>query len=152
MGCGDQLSKEEKIEMKIVKWFAVLCLAAAACDLAEGQEFRPYAAARLDPKASQQASGRGAKCEVYTTTDAFEKVYAWYKSLYKEYAWPVRPPKLPSGKEIQWAYFILDGGKDLAHSKYWMKVQRPYIGTVDEGTLDFTDIRDLTVIQTVRRN
>jgi len=68
--------------MKMAKCFAVLWLAASACRSAEGQEFRPYAAARLDQKASQQASGRGAKCEVYTTTDAFEKVYAWYKSLY----------------------------------------------------------------------
>jgi len=35
------------------------------------------------------------------------------------------------------AYFIFDGAQDLANSKLWVKVQRPYIGE---------DIRDVTAI------
>jgi hypothetical protein len=54
-------------------------------------------------------------------------------------------PRLPSGQQIQWAFFIIDAEKDLKSSKYWMKIQRPYVGGADGK-----DIRDVTVIQTVR--
>ena len=54
-------------------------------------------------------------------------------------------PKLPSGQQIRWAFFIIDGGKDLLSSRYWMKIQRPYVGGADAK-----DIRDISVIQTVR--
>ena len=43
--------------------------------------------------------------------------------------------------------FILDEGKDLASSKYGMKIQRRYVGDADGQ-----EIRDITVIQTVRSN
>jgi hypothetical protein len=110
------------------------------------QEFKPYAGSKLDEKASSDATAAvpGKQSEVYTTGDAFDKVYAFYKSLYKEYTMS-GSPKLPSGQQIKWAFFIIDGGKDLASSKYWMKVQRPYVGGADGQ-----DIRDITVIQTVR--
>ena len=83
-------------------------------------------------------------------SDAFEKVYSFYKSLYKEIAVPFRQTT-PTGKEVKWAFFVLDGGKDLMHSNYWMKVQRPYIGTVDDEA-NFQDVREMSVIQTVRRH
>jgi hypothetical protein len=113
------------------------------------QDFKPYAGSKLDEKATSEASkaAPGKKSEVYTTPDSFDKVYAFYKSLYKEYAMAHQPPKLPSGQQIQWAFFILDGEKDLKSSKFWMKIQRPYIG----GT-EGQDTRDITVIQTVRSN
>jgi len=45
----------------------------------------------------------GKQSEVYTTGDAFDKVLAFYKGLYKEF--PMRGgPKLPSGQAIQWAF------------------------------------------------
>lgn len=112
------------------------------------QDFKPYPGAKLDEKVSREASAAapGKQSEVYTTEDAFDKVYAFYKGLYKEYAMPGRgAPKLPTGQPMKWAFFLIDGGKDLSTSKYWMKVQRPYVG----GT-DGKDIRDLTVVQTVR--
>jgi hypothetical protein len=56
-------------------------------------------------------------------------------------------PTLPSGQPVKWAFFIFDGGKDLASSKYWMKIQRPSVGGADGQ-----EIRDVTVIQTVRSN
>jgi hypothetical protein len=110
------------------------------------QSFKPYPGSKLDEKASREASAAapGKQSEVYTTDDSFDKASAFYKSLYKEYTMPSRP-RMPSGPQLKWAFFIIDGEKDLAHSKYWMKVQRPYVG----GT-DGKDIRDLTVIQTVR--
>jgi len=111
------------------------------------QDFEAYAGSKLDEKASREASAAapGKQSEVYTTGDAFDKTYAFYKGLYKEYAMPGSGPKLPSGQQIKWAFFIIDGGKDLSGSKYWMKVQRPYVGGADGK-----DIRDITVIQTVR--
>ena len=110
------------------------------------QDFKPYAGSKLDEKGSREASAAtpGKLSEVYTTGDAFEKVYAFYKGLYTEFTMR-GGPKLASGKQIQWAFFILDGGKDLSASKYWMKIQRPYVGGADGQ-----DVRDITVIQTVR--
>ena len=110
------------------------------------QDFKPYAGSKLDEKGSREASAAapGKQSEVYTTGDSFDKVLAFYKGLYKEFAMR-GGPKLPSGQPIQWAFFILDGGKNLSDSKYWMKIQRPYVGGADGK-----DIRDITVIQTVR--
>lgn len=122
-----------------------LFLAVAGVLLA--QDFKIYTGSKLDDKASQEASAAapGKQSEVYTTGDAFDKIYAFYKGLYKEYPMRSSGPKLPSGEQVKWAFFIIDGGKDLSSSKYWMKIQRPYVG----GT-DGKDIRDISVIQTVR--
>ena len=111
------------------------------------QDFKPYAGSKLDEKATREASATapGKQSEVYTTSDPFDKVYAFYKTLYKEFAMSRQPPKQPSGQQIKWAFFILDGGTNLSNSKYWMKIQRPYIGGVDGS-----DNRDITVIQTIR--
>jgi|CZKS01.1.fsa_nt_gi hypothetical protein len=111
------------------------------------QDFKLYAGSKQDEKASRGASAAvpGKESEVYTTSDAFDQVYAFYKTQYKEYIMGSSGPKLPSGQQIKWAFFILDGGKDLASSKHWMKIQRPYVGGADGK-----DVRDVTVIQTVR--
>lgn len=103
--------------------------------------------ANRDEKGTHDASAAapGKQSEVYTTDDAFDKVYAFYKGLYKEYTMGRPGPKLPSGQQLQWAFFLIDGGKDLASSKYWMKIQRRYVGGADGK-----DIRDVTVVQTVR--
>lgn len=128
--------------------FALALVLAGPRSLA--QDFKPYPGARLDEKASRQASAqvRGLECKVYTSSDSFERVRSYYRSLYKEFPAPFPSQKLPNGQEVQWVFFILDGGRDLAHSKSWMKVQRPYIGDIDSEA-DFKDVRDITVIQTV---
>jgi len=128
-----------------------LCLAACTCTLALAQEFKIYPGSRVDENAGRQASSRSTQSEVYTTSDSFEKVCAFYRALYKEHRWPLPPPTLPSGKPVQWAFFILDGAKDIVHSKSWVKVQHPYILTVDEN-VDFKGIRDVTLIQKLRKN
>jgi hypothetical protein len=124
----------------VLLMFAALALPCLA------QDFKTYPGSKLDEKGSSEASSSapGKQSQVYTTDDAFDKVYAFYKDLYKEYTMPVLSPKLGSGQQIKWAFFILDEAKDLKSSKYWMKIQRPYVG----GT-DGKDVRDITVIQTV---
>ena len=121
----------------------ILVAASVPC-VAQG--FKPYAGSKLDADATREASAAapGKQSEVYTTPDSYEKVCASYKALYKEYTMMHTGTTLPSGKDVRWTFFILDGGKDLASSKYWIKVQRPYVGGADGK-----DIRDLTVIQTI---
>ena len=133
----------------IAYWIA---LAIVGMLSAAAQDFRQYPGSKLDENASQQAStvARGMDCRVFTTSDSYDKVYAYYKGLYKEFTAPFPHQKLRDGTDVKWAFFILDGGKDLAHSRYWMKIQRPYITTVDDNA-DFQGVRDISVIQTVRR-
>ena len=109
------------------------------------QDFKSYSGAKLDEKASREASAAapGKQSEVYTTADNYDKVYAFYKGQYKEIQMR-GAPKLPSGQQIKWAFFAVDGGKDLKESKYWMKIQHPFMGGADGK-----DIRDVTIIQTV---
>ena len=115
--------------------FSSLCLA---------QEFKSYTGAKLDDKISREASAvvPGKESQVYTTNDSLDKVYAFYKGMYKEFSMRSAGPTLPSGQQVKWYFFILDGGTTLANSKFWMKIQHPYVNG--------TDIRDITVIQTVR--
>jgi hypothetical protein len=138
--------------MKIRKAHLIACWIALAsvCVPGAAQTFKQYPGSKLDEKASRQGSTAGAESQVYTTNDSFDKVFAFYKGLYKEFSLDSRVshsgPSLPSGKTTQWAFFILDGEKDLAHSKLWMKIQRPFILKAD-----MKDIRDVSVIQTVRK-
>jgi hypothetical protein len=115
--------------------FSTLCLA---------EDFKPYTGAKLDDKISREASAvvPGKESQVYTTNDSLDKVYAFYKGMYKEFSMRTNGPTLPSGQQVKWYFFILDGGTNLANSKSWMKIQHPYVNG--------TDIRDITVIQTVR--
>lgn len=116
------------------------------------QDIKVYPGATLDATSSHQCSTGGTQCQVYTTGDSFEKLYAYYKGVYREARWPVPAPTLQNGRQVQWAFFILDDGKDLAHAKHWLKIQHPFIGTIgDEGEPDFKDVRDLSVIQAIRK-
>lgn len=122
-------------------------LLAAASLNCTAQDFKPYAGSKLDTADSHAASAAvpGKESEVYTTTDSFDKVYAFYKGQYKEYTAMGPGRNLPSGQNIRWAFFLLDNAKDLQTSRYWMKIQRPYVG----GSTG-QEIRDITVIQTAR--
>jgi hypothetical protein len=127
---------------------------AIAGTLSVAQDFRQYPGSKFDESASRQASAviKGVQCQVYTTGDDFSKLYAFYKGLYREFTPSFPKPTLPKGQEMKWAFFILDDGKDLLHSKYWMKIQRPYIGTIaDDDREDFKDVRDISAIETVHK-
>lgn len=137
--------------MRIRNAHLIACCVALASVSAPvvAQTFKQYPGSRLDEKASQ-GCGPSAECRVYTTDDSFEKVYSFYKSLYREFSFDGKNshtgPTLPSGKAVHWAFFIIDEGKDLAQSKYWFKVQRPLILEADQK-----DVRDVSAIQTIRK-
>ena len=112
-------------------------------------EFKIYPGAKIDEKATTEAR-EGAvaakmpdvKPTIYTASDSFEKVASFYKGIAKEYMMPRASgtsgkPKKREGYDLWEAYFIFDGAQDLASSKLWIKVQRPYIGR---------DIRHVTAI------
>src|SRR5579871_6216688 len=94
--------------------------------LATAQDFKVYPGSKPDAQAARESSAAapGKQSEVYTTDDSLDKVYAFYKDKYKEFTMRSTGPKLPSGQQVKWYFFILDGGTTLANSKYWMKIQR----------------------------
>ena len=117
--------------------------------LSVAKELKLYPGTHLDDKPSSEASqtAPGKESKVYTTSESFEKVFEFYKGVYKQdTSMRATGPKLPSGQQIQWAFFIIDGGTKLSNSNNWMKVQHPFVGGVDGK-----DIRDVTVIQSVRK-
>jgi len=117
-------------------------------------DFKVYPGAKLDEKLTKEANDFGTKsaatskmaipkATIYTTGEAYEKVYSFYKSVGKEYQMPNvsgAKNKLPSGKELKSSFFIFDGAKDLMASKLFAKIQRPYIG------MDMKEGPDLTYI------
>jgi len=122
--------------------FVLSCVAFAA-------DFKLYPGAKIDEKVTKEANESaavakmsGTKATIYTTTDSFQKVASFYKGIAKEYAMPRASgtsgkPKKYEKFDLWEAYFILDGAKDLASSKLWVKIQRPLIGD---------NVRDLTAI------
>jgi hypothetical protein len=120
---------------------------------AVAQDFKPYPGSEVDAAASRQASAAASdlQYEVYTSSDSFDKIYAFYKDTYREVHAPFLWQKPPDGKELKWAFFVLDAANDLTHSQYWMKIQWPYIGRVGDRDAEFKDIRDVSAIQIVRR-
>jgi len=123
-------------------------------------EFKPYPGAKIDEKATKEAQEVAAaakmsnvKPTIYTTKDPFDKVFAFYSGIAKEYKMPHQKEgkvkKLPSGQELKEAYFIFDGATDLMNSKLWIKIQRPYIGRAKMGKnfqVEYEDVRDVTAI------
>ena len=132
-------------KIAIVSLFVVLVLS----PFVFASEFKVYPGAKIDEKTTKEANeaAQGAKMSnvkstIYTTTDSFPKVTLFYKSMSKEYIMPRASgtsgkPKKYEKYDLYEAFFIFDDAKDLASSKLWVKVQRPYIGN---------DVRDITVI------
>jgi hypothetical protein len=143
--------------MKRVICVLSLLMLLAFSTLVIAAEFKPYPGATIDQKATKVATeiakeaGMSVKATIYTTSDSFEKVYAFYKGIAKEYKMPHGGgvKKLPSGQELREAYLILDGAADITRSKLWIKIQRPYIGSVEMGKdfqVKYKDVRDITAI------
>lgn len=117
-------------------------------------DFKIYPGAKIDEKLTKEANDYAAKAAagskmavpkatIYITGDAYEKVFSFYKGVGKEYQMPgVSGEKntLPSGKVLKSSFFIFDGAKDLMGSKFWAKIQRPYID------MDMKEGPDLTYI------
>jgi hypothetical protein len=111
--------------------------------------------------AAQRAKGGGAgqeaSVDVYVTTDPFEKVRDFYRAKATEFEGPKSLRTGPASEGLQIAFFSLDGGKTIATSKWWMKIQRPtYEGAemvVRNGklTAEFKNRHDVTSIEIARR-
>jgi hypothetical protein len=139
---------------KAVFFLSIWCaIPGLVCGQAVAQDFKQYPGSKLDETASRQSSTNQIESQVYTSTDTFDKLYGFYKGLYKEQVPAPPAPVLPSGKRVQWAYFIMDGAQNFARSKYWLKIQRPYIGSIaNSGDSDFKDVREISVIQVIRKH
>ena len=135
--------------------YAWLSIAFTLATLIFAAEFKSYPGSKVDEEATKDASkaaaaaGADLKATVYTTSDSFEKVALFYKGIGKEYLMPrasgtAGKPKKREGYDLWEAYFILDGANDLAGSKLWVKVQRPYVG-MPSGA-NSAAVRDVTAI------
>lgn len=131
-----------------MKKFLFFCFLIFAL-LAFSTGFQIYPNSKLDEKASRQAIKLAEEqgisnidYKIYISEDSFEKVCSFYMNFSKEYNMPRSSgtsgkPKKYENYDLYEAYFIFDGAKDLSSSKFWAKVQRPYIG---EEVLDKTAI------------
>ncbi len=138
------------------RWRTTLLLAIGmACSvLARAGDFKAYPSAQLDAKASQDATAAAAaaglpqKSTIYTSTDSFEKVVAFYEPLATAMTLPAglaKGVKLPDGRSTQIAWLSLDGAKSIAEAKRWIAIQFPYVGSTGTGGKP-QDIRDVTAI------
>ena len=105
--------------------------------LGASASFKVYPGAKLDgvyETKQPQPVGKTPKTSkeiVFTTTDPFESVVAFYSGIAREYRIPGRTGhaiKLFSGQELKEAYFIFDNAGDIMTSEHWIKIQHPYLG------------------------
>ncbi len=153
--CGFAAPFANQKDGRYVHKLRIACIVVSVLLIADSgfaQAFKPYPGATKLAKESEEAtkllagSGEGS---IYTTTDSYEKVVAFYKGFAREHPMPgLKATKLPSGQELVSTVFIFDGAANLRTSKCWAKVQRPYIGSVkmNGATAEYGDIRDLTAI------
>ncbi len=152
---------------------ASLCLSTAA-----RAQWAVYPGAQRDAAAEVKAAevmraagmGAGSSQFIATTPDSFEKVLAFYRSRGKEMTFPLTPGQAgsgyerelpggfkrgangmeatPSGIKAKQVFFIFDGAADLATSKDWISITRPYVGEVvpEGGVFKYRDVRDVTAI------
>jgi hypothetical protein len=111
----------------------------------------PYTPPQTEQNQQFSSSVRpGTKITAYLSNDSFEKVVAFYHGIGKEYLPNAKPVerKLPGGQRLQKTFVILDGAPNLVHSKEWVSVQRPFLGsvTVKDGQPQYGDVRDVTEI------
>ena len=119
--------------------------------------FKVYPGAKLEEVYEAKQSGGGGKMSkapkviIFTTSDFFENVVAFYRGLAREYRMPGtggKPTRLSSGQELKEAYFIFDDAADIMTSKHWVKIQRPYLGRSQTagGPGKYGAVREVTAI------
>lgn len=141
------------------------CLAAALAGGAFAAPFKPYPGAQLDEHTTEMVNRRAAaktavapgSTTIYVTTDAYEKVVAFYRRLGREFVMPgglAQPTDLPEGKKLQQKFFILDKSSGLRGSKSWVKIQNPYAGPAWKPKLKSDDapMKEMTAIMHVKAN
>jgi hypothetical protein len=120
---------------------------------------RLYPGARIDQAATNEARAAASsrpdfETTVYTTTDSFDTVYAFFKRGAREFkVFGSGARKLPNGATLQDAFFLLDEASSLPESKRWVKVQRPYIPEhgLARGAPAAGELRNITAIVLVRK-
>jgi hypothetical protein len=132
-----------------------LAALALACLIASPAwaDYKPYPGAKLDQPATDKSRAvSGTKnSTIFTTTDSWDKVLAFYKALGTEYKMPGRTGyevQLPSGgPKSKQAIFIFDGAPSIASSKNWLSIADPFIGnaTPTADGLHYEDIRAGTI-------
>ena len=143
-----------------ILWTTMAGLLVAA--VAVGQAAKIYPGAKKYTPPDTEETREAAKAmppdmqsTIYLSEDAYDKVASFYRGQGKEFTMPgmQKGAKLPSGQEMHQSFFILDGAEDLRDSKSWVKVQRPFIGSVvmKDGAPEFKDIRDVTAIEVVEK-
>jgi hypothetical protein len=148
--------------MHTLKFASYALLIFSLTTAAAAQAFKPYPGASKytppDTNETRQAMKNvpaGTTNTIYTTNDSFEKVVAFYKAFAKQYDMPNRRGggKLPNGQEIQQTFMLFDGAANLMTSKYWAKIQHPFVGsvTINGGVPEYKDIRDITEISLVEK-
>jgi len=139
------------------------CVLAAGAGLAHGAPFKPYPGAQVDEYTTEAVNRRAAsrageemgRTTIYVTTDAYEKVVAFYRRSGREFVMPgglAQPSDLPEGKKLRQIYLILDGAASLRTSRNWVKIQSPYVGPTWKAEIKpgDTPIRELTAIMHVQ--
>lgn len=142
---------------KLTGALVTVILMVAAAATAQGFKTYPGSTKYTPPdseetREAKKATPPGTESAIYISNDSYDKVVAFYKALGQEYTMPgmAKNRKLPNGQELEQTFFIFDGAKDLSTSKSWAKVQRPFIGGLDDK-MQPRDVRDVTVINVTQK-
>ena len=93
--------------------YVLLLIAFVFSSVVFAADFKPYPGSKVDEKATQEANqmaagskmGKAPKSTIYTASDSFEKVFAFYSGTAKEFKMPHQKEgkvkKLPSGQELK---------------------------------------------------
>ncbi len=120
--------------------------------------FKVYPGSKLEDVYERKQSeieakiSKAPKVIIFTTSDFFENVVAFYRGTAREYRIPGsggKPTKLASGQELKEAYFIFDNAADIMTSKHWIKIQRPYLSgerTKEGFQGKYEKVREVTAI------
>ncbi len=147
--------------MRVFLGVVVLGLVVGMIGIAWAADFKVYPGAVLDKAETQKMLAVKAKASpalqkkmgtqtIYTTHDAFDKVFAFYRALYPESDINIKKVNAPmgAGHVLNDAYFCLDKAASVSRSKRWIKIQTPFVGTVVPGRNRHAtpEIRDVTCI------
>lgn len=144
-----------------------LFLAGVVCLLtvtAQAEEVKIYPNAKIDAKSMEliaqmmknvdpETKAAMGEQQIYQTPDAFAKVYDFYKKFYKETDVKMKKTKkiLPNNQVLNEAYFCLDKADSIASSKFWLKIQNPFLGATRKNGRTEEYTKNVTVITIVEK-
>jgi hypothetical protein len=112
-------------------------------------QFKVYPGAKLEEQATKEIQQEEEKMNspqktsaVYTTDAAFVKVRDFYKGVAKESSIP--------GLEGNQTFFIFDDASDIASSKLWIKIQRPFATSAKSEQVDIESLMKMKPGSTIQ--